>query len=84
MDATYNLNGGFKPAAKRFADLDGPDFYPTSRWAAFALVESERFEGDIWKPACDDECTSEVLAETGNTIVSSDPYKGGYGEAGHD
>lgn len=29
MDATYNLNGGFKPATKRFADLDGPDFFPT-------------------------------------------------------
>jgi hypothetical protein len=26
MNATYNLNGGFKPAIKRFADLDGPDF----------------------------------------------------------
>ena len=25
-DPTYNLNGGFKPTMKRFADLDGPDF----------------------------------------------------------
>ena len=25
-DLTYNLNGGFKPTTKRFADLDGPDF----------------------------------------------------------
>jgi hypothetical protein len=24
-DGTYNLNGGFKPTMKRFADLDGPD-----------------------------------------------------------
>jgi hypothetical protein len=29
MDATYNLNGGFKPTMKRFADLSGPDFFPT-------------------------------------------------------
>jgi hypothetical protein len=29
MDATYNLNGGFKPNMKRFADLDGPDYFPT-------------------------------------------------------
>jgi hypothetical protein len=28
MDATYNLSGGFKPTLKRFADLDGPDFFP--------------------------------------------------------
>ena len=30
MDATYNLNGGFKPTLKRFADLQGPDYFPTS------------------------------------------------------
>jgi hypothetical protein len=30
MDATYNLSGGFKPTTKRFADLDGPDFFQTS------------------------------------------------------
>jgi hypothetical protein len=30
-DATYNLNGGFKPTMKRFADLSGPDFFPTPR-----------------------------------------------------
>ena len=42
-DATYNLNGGFKPTMKRFADLDGPDFFPTPRWATFALIENEKF-----------------------------------------
>ena len=24
-DATYNLNGGFKPTTKRFADIEDPD-----------------------------------------------------------
>ncbi len=24
MDAAHNLDGGFKPATKRFADLNGP------------------------------------------------------------
>jgi hypothetical protein len=28
-DATCILNGGFKPTMKRFADLSGPDFFPT-------------------------------------------------------
>lgn len=28
MDATYHLSGGFKPTMKRFADLEGPDFFP--------------------------------------------------------
>ena len=83
MDATYNLNGGFKPTAKRSADLDGPDFYPTPRWATFALIESERFTGDIWEPACGDGAMSGVLAETGSQVVSSDLYNRGFGESGH-
>jgi hypothetical protein len=45
MDSTYNLNGGFKPTIKRFADLEGPDFYPTPDWATYALIDNERFEG---------------------------------------
>ena len=28
MDKHYYLSGGYKPTTKRFADLDGPDFYP--------------------------------------------------------
>lgn len=84
MDGTYNLNGGFKPTTKRFADLNGPDFYPTPGWATYALINSEQFEGDIWEPACGDGSMSEVLAETGNKIVSSDLYDRGYGEAGID
>jgi hypothetical protein len=47
-DATYNLNGSFKPTMKRFADLDGPDFFPTPRWATFALIENEKVKGEIW------------------------------------
>ena len=43
-DPTYNLNGGLKPTTKRFADLDGPDFFPTPPWATFALIDNERFQ----------------------------------------
>lgn len=84
MDQTYNLNGGFKPTPKRFADLDGPDFYPTPRWATFALIENERFKGDIWECACGDGAMSDVLAETGSAVASSDLYDRGFGEVGHD
>lgn len=84
MDATYNLNGGFKPTTKRNADLGGPDFYPTPAWATFALTENERFTGDIWECACGDGSMSEVLAQTGSPIESSDLYDRGYGEIGHD
>lgn len=84
MDATYNIAGGYKPTIKRFADLDGPDFFPTPAWATEALIDNERFDGDIWECACGNGAMSEVLAQTGNRIVSSDLYDRGYGEAGVD
>ncbi len=84
MDETYNLNGGFKPTLKRFADLDGPDFFPTPGWATFALIDNERFEGDIWECACGDGAMSRVLEETGCPVPSSDLYDRGYGETGID
>lgn len=84
MDATYNLNGGFKPTTKRNADLDGPDFYPTPSWATFALIDNEKLHGEIWESACGDGAMSAVLEQTGNPVVSSDLYDRGYGEIGHD
>lgn len=84
MDTTYNLNGGFKPTMKRFADLDGPDFFPTPAWATHALIDNEDFHGSIWEPACGDGAMSRVLETTGNKIISSDLYDRGFGEAGHD
>src|SRR6185503_111415 len=84
MDQTYNLNGGFKPTMKRFADLAGADFFPTPKWATFALIENEKFTGDIWECACGDGAMSRVLEETGRTVFSSDLYERGYGEYGRD
>src|ERR1700722_18460249 len=84
MDATYNLNGGFKPTIKRNADLDGPDFYPTPSWATYALIDNEPFPGDIWECACGDGAMSGVLAKTGSQVESSDLYNRGFGEIGHD
>ena len=84
MDATYNLNGGFKPTTKRFADLEGPDFFPTPPWATFALIDNEAFKGDIWECACGDGAMSTVLEQTGAAVLSSDLFERGYGEAGVD
>jgi hypothetical protein len=83
-DATYNLNGGFKPTMKRFADLGGPDFFPTPKWATHALIENEEFTGEIWESACGNGAMSEVLSKTGQSIRSSDLYERGYGEGGID
>jgi len=84
MDRTYHLNGAFKPTTKRFADLSGPDFFPTPPWATFALIENERLTGDIWECACGDGAMSSVLEETGCSVFSSDLYERGFGEAGID
>jgi len=84
MDATYNLNGGFKPTLKRFADLDGPDFFPTPAWATHALMENEPFIGEIWEPACGDGSMARVLASRGNSVAATDLYDRGFGEPGID
>jgi hypothetical protein len=84
MDATYNLNGGFKPTIKRFADLDGPDFFPTPAWATYALIDNERFAGDIWESACGNGAMSRVLSHASQHVISSDLYNRGYGESGQD
>ena len=80
-DATYNLNGGFKPTIKRFADLSGPDFFPTPRWATFALIDNEKFSGDVWECACGDGAMSRVLKRRAPRCFSSDLYDRGYGES---
>ena len=84
MDTTYNLNGGFKPTTKRFADLNGPDFFPTPAWATEALIDNEDFSGDTWECACGNGAMSDVLAKVSPNLYSSDLYDRGYGEAGID
>ena len=84
MDATYNLNGGFKPTAKRNADINGPDFFPTPAWATYALMDNERFDGDVWECACGDGAMTEVIENFGNTVESSDLFDRGYGKIGVD
>ena len=84
-DATYNLNGGFKPTLKRFADLNGPDFFPTPAWATYALIDNERLRGDTWECACGDGAMSRVLETAGSrTVISSDLFDRGYGDHGVD
>jgi hypothetical protein len=83
-DPTYNLNGGFKPAIKRSADLDGPDFFPTPAWATFALIDNEKFDGGIWECACGDGAMSRVLQQTFQPVTSSDLFDRGFGQTGVD
>jgi hypothetical protein len=84
IDRTYNLNGAFKPPARRKADLDGPDFFPTPAWATHALVDNERFEGRIWECACGDGEMARVLEEAGYSVRASDLHARGFGTSGVD
>lgn len=84
MDGTYYLSGGFKPTIKRFADLDGPDFFPTPAWATYALIDNEKFSGIIWESACGNGAMSLVLEKTGCQVVSSDLYARGFRQVGID
>lgn len=84
MDRTYRLNGGFKPTTKRFADLAGPDFFPTPAWATYALAENEPFKGNIWECACGDGSMSRVLQKYAKEVISTDLFDRGFGQPGVD
>lgn len=84
VDSTYNLNGGFKPTMKRFADLQGADFFPTPAWATHALIDNEGFHGEIWESACGNGAMSKVLEHASKSVISSDLYDRGYGDSGVD
>jgi hypothetical protein len=84
VDRTYNLFGAPKPTLKRFADLDGPDFFPTPAWATHALIDCEAFVGEVWESACGDGAMSKVIELAARSVQSTDLYERGYGESGVD
>jgi hypothetical protein len=76
------------PGVKLVARSQRPvgDFYETPAWATEALLEMERFEGEILEPACGAGAISRVLEAYGYRVESSDiqdePYI--YGARGVD
>jgi len=63
---------------------DGPradaDFYPTPRIAITSLLNQEKFNGNIFEPACGAGHISKVLKEYNYTVISSDLVNRGYGD----
>jgi len=47
-------------------------------------MDNERFEGEIWDPACGDGMMARVLASRGNPVIATDLYDRGFGTAGID
>lgn len=60
------------------------DFYPTPPYATEALLEREKFRGNIWEPACGEGDMSKVLIGRGYQVISTDLVDRGYGEGGVD
>ena len=60
------------------------DFYPTPTNATLALLENEKFDGDVWEPACGDGAISKLLKLQGYNVYSSDLIDRGYGDAHYD
>ena len=69
---------------RRLVDNSGSDFYPTPSWATIALAENEKFEGEIWEPACGNGAMSEILSRYNTRVLSTDLNDNGYGLSGVD
>ena len=65
-------------------DREENDFYPTPESATVALLQHQKFEGDIWECACGDGAISKVLLQYGYKVYSSDLIDRGYGSTGKD
>lgn len=48
------------------------DFYPTPADVTEALLSVERFEGEIWEPACGDGAIVDVLESHGHSVLGTD------------
>jgi methylase of polypeptide subunit release factors len=60
------------------------EFYPTPHEATIGLILNEKFEGNIWEPACGKGDISEILKGYGYDVKSSDINNYGYGEINKD
>jgi hypothetical protein len=60
-------------------DRERDDFYATPRSAVEQLLDVEKFDGNIWEPACGDGAISRVLQERGYHTINSDLIDRGFG-----
>jgi hypothetical protein len=60
------------------------DLYQTPPHATEALLDVERFAGEVWEPASGRGAISQVLTRHGLSVTSSDIMDDGYGQGGVD
>lgn len=61
-------------------DAEKDHFYPTPPAGTHALLKVETFAGGIWEPACGEGHMSNVLADAGHHVISTDLVDRGFGE----
>ena len=65
-------------------NLNKNDFYATPEIATVKFLDHEKFEDEIWEPACGDGAMSRVIEHYGYQCKSTDLIDRGYGEGGID
>ena len=60
------------------------DYYATPPESTIALLEREKFSGDILEPCCGEGHISEILKDYGYDVISNDMVDRGYGEYNED
>lgn len=60
------------------------DFYPTPPEATRALLSVEKFDGDIWEPACGNGQIAKILGQHGHAVIATDLHAYGVGTSGID
>lgn len=73
MDKVFVNNG-----ISRTAEREPNDYYATDPRAMHYLLERERFNKNIWEPACGEGNLSEVLKDYGYNVYSTDLIDRGY------
>ena len=69
---------------KRISPKDSNDFFPTPGWAVLSLLNYEKFDGEIFEPACGTGNISEILLRNKYKVISNDIVNRGYGEMHED
>lgn len=84
LDEVTKANHRIRMMVGARKNLNKHDFYPTPEIATVKFLEAEKFEGEIWEPACGDGAMSKVIERYGYPCKSTDLIYRGYGEGGVD
>ena len=77
QNKVYTLMGASNHTAQ---DRPPLDMYTTDPTAVEALLQKEKFDANIWEPACGTGNISEVLKTHGYTVYNSDVFDYGYSD----